>query len=128
VPTYAYACTACGHHLEIHQSFTDDALTICPQCAGHLRKIFFPVGVTFKGSGFYHNDSRGTASGHAGAGKATGTRAGSDAANRPGGDIGSSDGASAAASGSTSGPAKAAGSPGARKEPVAAASATSAAA
>lgn len=58
MPTYAYTCTACGHSFDIHQSFTDDALTVCPECSGRLRKIFSTVGVTFKGSGFYRTDSR----------------------------------------------------------------------
>ncbi|WP_454042940.1 FmdB family zinc ribbon protein [Cellulosimicrobium sp. Marseille-Q8652] len=58
MPTYAYTCTACGHAFDIHQSFTDDALTVCPECSGRLRKVFSPVGVTFKGSGFYRTDSR----------------------------------------------------------------------
>jgi putative FmdB family regulatory protein len=52
VPTYEYACTACGHELEAVQSFTDAALTECPQCGGALRKVFSAVGVVFKGSGF----------------------------------------------------------------------------
>ena len=58
MPTYAYACTECGHHFEIQQSFTDDSLTACPQCSGRLRKLFNAVGVVFKGSGFYRTDSR----------------------------------------------------------------------
>jgi putative FmdB family regulatory protein len=58
VPTYAYTCTACGHAFDIHQSFSDDALTVCPECSGRLRKVFSSVGVTFKGSGFYRTDSR----------------------------------------------------------------------
>lgn len=58
MPTYAYACTACDHRFEIHQSFSDDALTECPECTGRLRKLFSPVGVVFKGSGFYRTDSR----------------------------------------------------------------------
>jgi putative FmdB family regulatory protein len=58
VPTYQYACTACGHELEAVQSFTDAALTECPQCQGALRKVFSAVGVVFKGSGFYKTDSR----------------------------------------------------------------------
>lgn len=61
MPTYQYACTACGHQLEAVQSFTDDALTECPQCQGRLRKQFSAVGVVFKGSGFYRTDSRSTA-------------------------------------------------------------------
>jgi putative FmdB family regulatory protein len=58
VPTYQYACTACGHQLEAVQSFTDDPLSECPACAGRLRKLFSAVGIVFKGSGFYRNDSR----------------------------------------------------------------------
>jgi putative FmdB family regulatory protein len=60
VPTYQYQCTECGSALEVIQSFTDDALTECPECAGRLRKVFNAVGVVFKGSGFYRNDSRST--------------------------------------------------------------------
>ena len=63
VPTYQYACTECGHFFEQFQSFTDDALTVCPECSGKLRKVFNAVGVVFKGSGFYRNDSRSNADG-----------------------------------------------------------------
>ena len=58
MPTYQYACTECGHSFEQFQSFSDDALTQCPECDGRLRKLFNAVGVVFKGSGFYRNDSR----------------------------------------------------------------------
>ncbi|MGY4643650.1 FmdB family zinc ribbon protein [Cellulomonas sp. URHB0016] len=58
MPTYAYACTACGHAFEIQQSFSDDSLSVCPECEGRLRKVFSSVGVVFKGSGFYRNDAR----------------------------------------------------------------------
>lgn len=58
VPTYQYACTACGHQLEAVQSFSDDPLSECPECEGRLRKVFSAVGVVFKGSGFYRTDSR----------------------------------------------------------------------
>ena len=58
MPTYQYACTECGHAFDQFQSFSDDALTQCPECQGRLRKIFNAVGVVFKGSGFYRNDSR----------------------------------------------------------------------
>src|SRR5438874_10239729 len=58
VPTYQYACTACGHKLEAVQSFSDDPLTDCPECSGRLRKLFSSVGIVFKGSGFYRTDSR----------------------------------------------------------------------
>jgi putative FmdB family regulatory protein len=63
VPTYQYACTACGHELEAVQSFSDAALTECPECGGALRKVFSAVGVVFKGSGFYKTDSRSSSSG-----------------------------------------------------------------
>jgi putative FmdB family regulatory protein len=58
VPTYQYACTECDHAFEQFQSFTEDALTVCPRCEGRLRKVFNAVGVVFKGSGFYRTDSR----------------------------------------------------------------------
>ena len=58
MPTYQYACTECGERLEAVQSFSDPALTECPVCQGRLRKVFNSVGVVFKGSGFYRNDSR----------------------------------------------------------------------
>ncbi|MER6307179.1 FmdB family zinc ribbon protein [Streptomyces sp. NPDC001657] len=62
MPTYQYQCTACGEGLEAVQKFTDDALTECPSCNGRLKKVFSPVGIVFKGSGFYRNDSRGSSS------------------------------------------------------------------
>ncbi len=58
MPTYQYSCTECGHFFEIVQSFSEDSLTVCPECEGRLRKVFNAVGVVFKGSGFYRNDSR----------------------------------------------------------------------
>lgn len=58
MPTYEYACKQCGQHLEVVQSFKDDALTECPNCGGPLRKVFGTIGITFKGSGFYKTDSR----------------------------------------------------------------------
>ena len=58
MPTYQYACTACGERTEAVQSFSDAPLTECPVCGGTLRKVFSAVGVVFKGSGFYKNDSR----------------------------------------------------------------------
>lgn len=58
MPTYAYACKDCSHAFDIVQSFTDSTLTSCPECQGTLRKKFNSVGVVFKGSGFYRNDSR----------------------------------------------------------------------
>jgi putative FmdB family regulatory protein len=58
VPTYQYACTECGDRSEVVQRFSDDPLTVCSTCGGKLRKIFSPVGIVFKGSGFYRTDSR----------------------------------------------------------------------
>ncbi|WP_345624108.1 FmdB family zinc ribbon protein [Streptomyces ziwulingensis] len=60
MPTYQYQCTECGEGLEAVQKFTDDALTECPNCGGRLKKVFSAVGIVFKGSGFYRNDSRGS--------------------------------------------------------------------
>jgi putative FmdB family regulatory protein len=60
VPTYSYKCKNCEHAFDVQQSFSDEALTKCPACAGALVKVFGNVGVTFKGSGFYKTDSAGT--------------------------------------------------------------------
>jgi putative FmdB family regulatory protein len=81
VPTYQYACTECGGQIEAIQKFSDDPLTVHEACGGKLRKVFSPVGIVFKGSGFYRTDSRGTDRNN-GAGSATpasGTAASSDA-------------------------------------------------
>lgn len=58
MPTYQYLCTECGGQLEAVQKFTDDPLTVHDECGGRLRKVFSPVGIVFKGSGFYRTDSR----------------------------------------------------------------------
>lgn len=58
MPTYEYACTACGERTEARQSFTDPPLTECPHCRGKLRKLYSPVGIVFKGSGFYSTDAK----------------------------------------------------------------------
>jgi putative FmdB family regulatory protein len=58
MPTYEYRCKGCGRELEVVQSFTDASLTVCPHCGGPLRKVFGSIGITFKGDGFYKNDSR----------------------------------------------------------------------
>lgn len=60
MPKYQYRCRDCGAELEVQQKFTDDALTVCPECEGDLRKVFSAVGVVFKGSGFYATDNRST--------------------------------------------------------------------
>ena len=77
MPTYQYACTACSEQHEAVQAFTDAPLTECPACGGRLRKVFSAVGVVFKGSGFYKNDSRSTSKG-SGSGSGEGAAAKSD--------------------------------------------------
>ena len=62
MPTYQYSCTECGHFFEAVQSFSEDSLTVCPECDGRLRKVYNAVGVVFKGSGFYRTDSRASTS------------------------------------------------------------------
>jgi len=94
VPTYAYRCTACGHAFDIQQAFSDDALTVCPECGGALRKLFSPVGVTFSGSGFYRTDSR------AAAGGGSGSAGGSGGGGASGGSGGGASGGSGSSSGS----------------------------
>jgi putative FmdB family regulatory protein len=96
VPTYQYACTACGHQLEAVQSFADEPLTECPACEGRLRKLFNSVGIVFKGSGFYRTDSR--SSGSDSATSTTAKPAKSDSSSN-----GSSDSSTTGSSTSTSG-------------------------
>ncbi|GEC97935.1 hypothetical protein KVA01_00900 [Kocuria varians] len=106
MPVYAYACKDCGHEFDIRQSFSDDALTVCPECGGHLRKKFNSVGVVFKGSGFYHNDSRADAGKNGGGGKSSsGSEAsgGSSDNHSSSSDSSSSSGKDSGASGSGSG-------------------------
>ncbi|WP_407838796.1 FmdB family zinc ribbon protein [Streptomyces sp. DSM 116496] len=80
MPTYQYQCTECGEGLEAVQKFTDDALTVCPSCDGRLKKVFSAVGIVFKGSGFYRNDSRGASSSSTPASKPSSTPAATPAA------------------------------------------------
>ena len=96
MPTYEYRCRECGEHLEVVQSFSDDPLTECPACTGPLRKVFNSVGIAFKGSGFYKNDSRSSSSSASSstAGSSTGGSSGSSAG-------GSSDGGSTSSDTST---------------------------
>ena len=94
MPTYQYSCTECGHFLEQFQAFTDDALTECPVCGGRLRKVFNAVGVVFKGSGFYRNDSRSGGPDGGGSGSGSGETKKADAKESSSGAGGStSDGA-----------------------------------
>jgi putative FmdB family regulatory protein len=88
MPTYQYACTECGHSFEQFQSFSEDALTVCPECDGKLRKLFNAVGVVFKGSGFYRTDSRAASSS---ATPATASTSGSSSSSDSGSSTSSSD-------------------------------------
>ncbi|KES06199.1 FmdB family transcriptional regulator [Streptomyces toyocaensis] len=100
MPTYQYQCTECGEGLEAVQKFTDDALTECPSCQGRLKKVFSAVGIVFKGSGFYRNDSRGSSSSSSPASsKASGTASASSSSSS---DSGSGSSASSGSSGSGS--------------------------
>ena len=56
MPTYGYRCGSCGHQFEISQKMSDEPLKTCPKCQGKLSKILYPVGISFKGSGFYTTD------------------------------------------------------------------------
>ena len=78
MPTYQYSCTECGHFFEQFQSFSEDSLTVCPECDGRLRKVFNAVGVVFKGSGFYRTDSRASGEGSKPAETSTVTKSGSE--------------------------------------------------
>jgi putative FmdB family regulatory protein len=96
VPTYQYACTECGHSFEQFQSFSDDALTQCPECDGRLRKLFNAVGVVFKGSGFYRTDSRASGSGAAPAANGGGEKSSSTSEKSPAASSSSTEGKPAA--------------------------------
>ena len=122
MPTYTYACTSCGEELEVVQSLRDEPLSECPACSGRLRKVFHPVGVMFKGSGFYRTDSReatGTkAGGTKGSGDSSSTKASAETGGK-GGKAGSTDsgtgssgapGSSTGVSGSSKGSASGSGS------------------
>lgn len=98
MPTYQYACTACGHQLEAVQSFADEPLTECPACEGRLRKLFNSVGIVFKGSGFYRTDSRSSGS-DAAASTATKPAKSESSASSSSSSTGSTNGSSASSNG-----------------------------
>ncbi|MEO7429010.1 MAG: FmdB family zinc ribbon protein [Acidimicrobiales bacterium] len=108
MPTYEYRCKACGHHLEIVQAFTDDALTQCPSCeAAELRKVFGSVGISFKGSGFYKNDSRSKTASSSSSTTSSASSSGSDGASTSGnGSSGSSSSSDSSSSTPAASPAK----------------------
>ena len=99
MPTYQYSCTECGHFFEIVQSFSEDSLTVCPECEGRLRKVFNAVGVVFKGSGFYRNDSRAAQSSADPAAKTSSSNGSSDSS---GGDSGGASKSDTKSTGSSS--------------------------
>lgn len=81
MPLYEYACAQCGHRFEVRQGIREEPLTICSPCGGPIRRVIQPVGIVFKGSGFYKTDSRTTG----GAGASTAERAESAAPAAPNG-------------------------------------------
>ncbi|MFF0109440.1 FmdB family zinc ribbon protein [Streptomyces hirsutus] len=103
MPTYQYQCTECGEGLEAVQKFTDDALTECPNCQGRLKKVFSAVGIVFKGSGFYRNDSRGSSSSSTPASKTSGSSTSSSSDSSGSSSSSSSSSSSGSGSGSGSG-------------------------
>ena len=107
MPTYEYRCKDCGAHLEVQQSFRDDPLTVCPTCEGTLKKVFQPVGIAFKGTGFYKNDARSgsTASKSSTAGSTSSSDSGTASS-----DSGSSSSTDSSSSSSSSFPASTSGS------------------
>ena len=85
MPTYGYRCSNCGHEFEIQQKITDQPLKACPKCQGKLNKILYPVGISFKGSGFYTTDYKGSGKGAddaSGNGKAPDVAASSESASK----------------------------------------------
>lgn len=92
MPTYEYACNACGKHIEVSQSFSDPALTVCPSCGGSLRKVFGSIGIVLKGSGFYKTDSRASSNGKGKKSSSTETAVSGDAATVAGAKAASSGG------------------------------------
>lgn len=103
MPTYQYTCTECGEPVEAVQKFTDAPLAVCSACGGRLRKVFSPVGIVFKGSGFYRTDSRKNAASTVAADKQSGdSGSSSPASSEPGsGANGSADKAAAKKTGET---------------------------
>jgi putative FmdB family regulatory protein len=106
MPTYEYACKSCGQHLEVVQSFKDDPLKTCAACGGPLRKVFGSIGIAFKGSGFYRNDSRPAASSSGKTGAASSDKASSEKAEKAE-SAASSDSGSSSGSSSDTGASKA---------------------
>jgi putative FmdB family regulatory protein len=106
MPTYEYACRQCGEHLEVVQSFKDDALTECPGCQGELRKVYSAAGLIFKGSGWhvkdYASSSRSTASSSSAKGEGSSSSKGEGSSSSSTSDSGSSSSSSGSSSSSSS--------------------------
>jgi putative FmdB family regulatory protein len=131
VPTYQYACTDCGERTEVVQKFTDDALSVCVACGGKLRKVFSPVGIVFKGSGFYRTDSRNSSVAAAGPGnkdsasKDGASNGSSSSSESKGSSNGDSSGSGGSSKSSDSGSSSGSGSSGDKKSSTAASSSSS---
>ena len=110
MPTYSYACTECDHRFDAVQSFSDDSLTVCPECQGRLRKVFNAVGVVFKGGGFYRTDSRSGSSASVPPASTSDSGSSSSPSSSSGSDSGSGSSGSSSTSSAKSSPAKADGS------------------
>lgn len=103
MPTYEYRCKQCEHQFEIVQAFTDDNLTVCPECGGTLKKVFGNVGITFKGGGFYKTDSRAASGGSSGSGSSSSSSgSGSGSTSSSSGSGSGSDGSSSSTGSSSS--------------------------
>lgn len=113
MPTYEYRCKDCGHEFEAVQSFTDDAISVCPSCGGTVKKRFGNVGISFKGSGFYKTDTRSSsaksgASSSASSSSSSGSDStSSDSTSSSGSDSGSSSTSSSSDSSGSTAPASA---------------------
>ncbi|ASU82438.1 FmdB family transcriptional regulator [Nocardiopsis gilva YIM 90087] len=123
MPTYQYACTECDHGMEVVQKFSDDSLTVCPQCEGRLRKVYSAVGIVFKGSGFYRTDSATSSDSSVMAGKSgNGQGASSESASSSSSSDGAASTSSSSSSSSSSASSSSGGSESTSSAPAAAAS------
>jgi putative FmdB family regulatory protein len=109
MPIYGYRCSQCGHELEVFQSMSAEPLRVCPECSGSLRKLLYPVGVQFKGSGFYTTDYKNGGSSSSSSSKSDGSSK-SDSSSKSEGASKSESSGSESSSGSKSGESKGSGS------------------
>lgn len=91
MPTYEYQCKTCGHQFEQFQRYSDPVLTECPRCSGSIRRVIFPAGVIFKGSGWYITDSRKTDSAPPAGGDGKAEPASADGVDKPAADTSAAD-------------------------------------